>query len=436
MELALFKNIKKSILADLINSKTEINIAVAWFTNHEFYNVLLKKLGDGVKVNLIIINDPINNREGGLDWQNFIDSGGVLHFSHYPKIMHHKFCIIDDTILYNGSYNWTYYAEKINRENIVRHTDNVILIKDFKNEFESLKIKHKRYKKIKKYTLDDLLKFQIDKTFSFYISKELEANSKWLTKNKKFEIAEKVLNVSINVSSSKEKQKLEPIKSRIQALNSQIIKTELLNSTVDRELREISKKKTILTNQKASINFNKTSGTINKNDSIKQKQLFELKKQEELLKALKKDKFQGDFGELRINLKWETYDDLDLHVIDPSNNHIYYSNKEAMSNGSKGQLDIDANGGSDKRLNPQENIFWESNPPTGIYKIIVVHYSVKQEKEVSFILSIIAKKGKSKIIYAKVNHDNFKTMLVAEIKYIQGHGITEIVEKRALTAIA
>lgn len=434
MEIALFKNIKNSILTDLKNAKLEINIAVAWFTNHEYYNVLISKLNEGIKVTVIIINDPINNREGGLDWQNFINSGGILHFSHYPKIMHHKFCIIDNEVLYNGSYNWTYYAEKINRENTIRHTENNKLILDFQIEFEHLKQKNKRYKRVKRYTLDEMLDFQIDKALKFYISKELESNSKWLTKNKHFEIAQKVLSTSISFGTKKEQEKLEPIKARINILNNQIINSQIVNSTVDKELKDIYRKQAIIRTQTIKPTIVNRPLNPAQNSLTNQTRLADLKKQEELLKSLKKEKFQGDFGELRINLKWETYDDLDLHVIDPSNNRISYSSKEAISQGSKGQLDIDANVGHDS-LKPQENIYWETNPPTGIYKVLVNHYSVKDNIEVPFILSIIPQKGKSKIIYAKVNHENLKNMLVAEFKYSKETGIIEIIEKKTLTTL-
>lgn len=433
-EKAIFKNIKKPILADLTSSTTEIKIAVAWFTNHEFYDILIKKLNDGIKVILVIINDPINNREGGLEWQEFINSGGILHFSFYPKIMHHKFCIIDNQILYNGSYNWTYYAEKINRENTIRFTDCQNLISEFNNEFGQLISKHKQYKKIKKYTLEDLLKFQIDKTLSFYLSKELEANSKWLTKIKSYDLAEKVLLTAIKFSPKNTAQKLEPVKISINKLSSKIIKNELFYSTVNKELKDIERKKTQMNYQKTAI-LNKKLPKYRENLIEYQNKITELKRQEQLLKSLKKEKFQGDFGELRINLKWETYDDLDLHIFDPSDNHIFYSTKEATSNGSKGQLDVDANAGSNRRLDPQENIFWETNPPSGKYKIIVNHFSVNQDKEVPFILSIISQIGKSKIIYSKVHHEDLKTMLVAEFQFVRGVGITEIFERKTKTSV-
>jgi uncharacterized protein YfaP (DUF2135 family) len=118
------------------------------------------------------------------------------------------------------------------------------------------------------------------------------------------------------------------------------------------------------------------------NNSSHSNQLIELKKRHVgLLHSLKKEKLRGNFGELRINLRWNTRDDLDLHVVDPSRNHIYYSVKEAISKGSKGQLDVDANADSNTTLNPQENIFWQQDPPSGKYRVFVKHYCVKQDKE-------------------------------------------------------
>ncbi|MFK7983327.1 MAG: phospholipase D-like domain-containing protein, partial [Saprospiraceae bacterium] len=54
------------------------------------------------------------------------------------KPMHNKFCIIDERILINGSYNWTYYAENKNEENILI-TDNTEVIHKYLNEFKRIK---------------------------------------------------------------------------------------------------------------------------------------------------------------------------------------------------------------------------------------------------------------------------------------------------------
>ena len=51
--------------------------------------------------------------------------------------MHHKFCVIDDSLAITGSYNWTYYAETRNVENIVI-SDNSDIVMLFSAEFQRL----------------------------------------------------------------------------------------------------------------------------------------------------------------------------------------------------------------------------------------------------------------------------------------------------------
>lgn len=47
-------------------------------------------------------------------------------------------CIIDDTTVISGSYNWTYQAEHVNRESVIILSD-VMVANAFTNNFESLK---------------------------------------------------------------------------------------------------------------------------------------------------------------------------------------------------------------------------------------------------------------------------------------------------------
>jgi len=133
-----FKNIRAELLEKIRNTDNSIVIAVYWFTNWELFNALLEKLREGVSVVLIIHNDFINNRESGLPFQEFIDNGGKFYFSDGNNPMHNKFCIIDQSVLINGSYNWTYFAEEKNRENILVIEDENEVINSFSNEFQRL----------------------------------------------------------------------------------------------------------------------------------------------------------------------------------------------------------------------------------------------------------------------------------------------------------
>lgn len=135
---AHFHNIRSSIISHIKKANKTLKVAVYWFTNHELFEVLYQKQLNGVQCDLIIHNDYINNRETGLPFQKFIDAGGKFYFSDEENPMHNKFCIIDNQVLINGSYNWTYYAESKNRENVLIIKDEKDVIKAFEIEFLKL----------------------------------------------------------------------------------------------------------------------------------------------------------------------------------------------------------------------------------------------------------------------------------------------------------
>lgn len=84
------------------------------------------------------------------------------------------------------------------------------------------------------------------------------------------------------------------------------------------------------------------------------------------------DDLPGRSGEVRVSLQWNDCNDLDLHVIDPCGNRIYYANRSATCNGRTGNLDLDANA-DDCMPSPAENIYWES-APRGRYTVEVDYY--------------------------------------------------------------
>ena len=82
----------------------------------------------------------------------------------------------------------------------------------------------------------------------------------------------------------------------------------------------------------------------------------------------------GQQGKLKITLLWdETEADLDLHVIEPNGNEIYWENK--TDSRTTGELDFDWNPKNEESWDRPvaENVFWK-RPPRGNYQVRVVYY--------------------------------------------------------------
>lgn len=152
-----FTSIRQNILTALEKAETNISVAVCWFTNEELFNLLCSKLDKGLQVELIILDDYINSNPFGCNFQNFITKGGHLYLSSVANPMHNKYCIIDSKTLINGSYNWTYFAETKNEENIIIFENCNDLISSFQSDFERLK---SLTKSIEVYKQKSLLDFE------------------------------------------------------------------------------------------------------------------------------------------------------------------------------------------------------------------------------------------------------------------------------------
>lgn len=141
----------------LEKAENTISVAVCWFTNEELFNLLCSKLDKGVHVELIILDDYINSNPFGCNFESFIQKGGELYLSSVNNPMHNKYCIIDRKTLINGSYNWTYFAETKNEENIIIFEECPDLIVSFQSDFDRLLT---LTKKIKTYKEKSLLDFE------------------------------------------------------------------------------------------------------------------------------------------------------------------------------------------------------------------------------------------------------------------------------------
>lgn len=180
MEKVLFRNIKNNIIDNLNKANKCIYIAVAWFTNDELFKIILNALDKNIHVELILIDDCINRNEFGLDFKLFINKGGHLFFSTNVKNMHNKFCIIDNALIITGSYNWTYYAENRNWENILISNDGNV-VDEYIKEFEYIKTQIIETKEYYHYKLNEVAPFVLLNNYD-YLYEEIQYKSRTIGK--------------------------------------------------------------------------------------------------------------------------------------------------------------------------------------------------------------------------------------------------------------
>lgn len=133
--------IQNVIQKELFAAKHSIKICVAWFTNDLLFQPLLLKLDAGVEVAIITNKDEINFGENNdVDFDEFIQRGGCIFWnerSDKSRLLHHKFCIIDDSVVISGSYNWTNGAE-YNDEDITVYSEEPETTKHYSDIFDKL----------------------------------------------------------------------------------------------------------------------------------------------------------------------------------------------------------------------------------------------------------------------------------------------------------
>ena len=155
-----FKNIREEIINLLESAQNEILIAVAWFTDTKIIDVLYKARRRGVIIQILFYDDKVNNKNLFEQlYYNLVD----IRVS--KKLMHNKFCIIDNRIIINGSYNWTFNASS-NHENIQVSINNLSLISKFREEFYELQHKCTGIANFFKYSNDVI--DNLEREFSSY----------------------------------------------------------------------------------------------------------------------------------------------------------------------------------------------------------------------------------------------------------------------------
>lgn len=127
-------------------------------------------------------------------------------------------------------------------------------------------------------------------------------------------------------------------------------------------------------------------------------------------------------GELRISLAWFNFNDLDLHLIEPSGNRIYFGNKVSRTGGI---LDVDMNAGKGSTREPVENIIFSNKNmmAEGEYQIIVNNYAHRETSNPGFAVEM-EHNGDLYEFSMKEPLRNGYSIVVAKFNYSKANGIT------------
>ncbi|MFH0999881.1 MAG: phospholipase D-like domain-containing protein [Bacteroidota bacterium] len=134
----IFNNIKEKIIENLNQAKFSIYIAVPWLTDKDIKDIILKRAGENISIEIIMLKDDINFED-----KEFISSmeqynSKLYIYNSSSNLMHNKFCVIDNKILITGSYNWTYGAQK-NYENLQIYSGHYEITEMYLIEFTKIK---------------------------------------------------------------------------------------------------------------------------------------------------------------------------------------------------------------------------------------------------------------------------------------------------------
>ncbi|KAF9084702.1 hypothetical protein BGX23_010311 [Mortierella sp. AD031] len=126
----------KQLIKTLDNAKKSLDICVYTITDDHLANAIIRAHERGVNVR--IISDSEKSDDPGSDINRLRDNNNIpTRVDTSPSFMHHKFAVIDDALVINGSYNWTKGARFDNKENLTL-TNSPKAVQGFKGEFERL----------------------------------------------------------------------------------------------------------------------------------------------------------------------------------------------------------------------------------------------------------------------------------------------------------
>jgi hypothetical protein len=93
----------------------------------------------------------------------------------------------------------------------------------------------------------------------------------------------------------------------------------------------------------------------------------------------------GFTGDVQVSVSWDAPSDIDLHVVDPFGEDIFYGNPVSSSGG---QLDVDSNPACAIDGRQIENIRWSSRAPGGTYTVRVDYWAGCEVARTNYLVTV------------------------------------------------
>ena len=113
-----------------------IDVAMFTLTHDVLVDAVLAQHHRGLRVRIIIDNRQAHCK--GCDAQRLLEAGVDLRTDNSFYATHHKFAIIDECVVINGSFNWTAQAAAGNQEGVIIYRRASKLVAEFTAAFQRM----------------------------------------------------------------------------------------------------------------------------------------------------------------------------------------------------------------------------------------------------------------------------------------------------------
>ncbi|EGQ8176371.1 hypothetical protein D8T49_24075 [Vibrio vulnificus] len=142
----LFEDLEKSVISELAKAEKHVKVAVAWITFKNYEQLFIDLNNKGVDVEILVSDSPQLRKYNMTSVNKLIQQGIKVTICKMPSsrnYMHHKFAVIDDNVVLNGSFNWSENAAR-SFENLMIIRGDQEVVREFLAEFGKIKALDKK----------------------------------------------------------------------------------------------------------------------------------------------------------------------------------------------------------------------------------------------------------------------------------------------------